>query len=206
MYRRFGKRLFDLLVAVPLFLVSLPLLALISLAIGITLGRPVFFVQERPGLHGRLFRLVKFRTMREARDRGGELLSDDLRMTRLGRFLRATSLDELPELVQVITGQLSLVGPRPLLQEYLPLYSAEQRRRHEPRPGITGWAQVHGRNELPWDARLAMDVWYVDHVSFGLDLRIILRTVGKVLRMEGIHAPGRATVERFRGDGPRASG
>jgi lipopolysaccharide/colanic/teichoic acid biosynthesis glycosyltransferase len=195
------KRLFDLAVAVSLLtLLSAPLL-LLALLVRVSLGGPVLFRQVRPGLHGRPFRMIKFRTMTDGRDADGALLPDAQRLTPLGRFLRATSLDELPELWNVIRGDMSLVGPRPLLMEYLPLYSAEQARRHEVRPGVTGWAQVNGRNSLSWERRLEMDVWYVDHQSFWLDLRILVMTVGKVVRRDGISADGEATMPKFTGNG-----
>jgi sugar transferase EpsL len=174
-----------------------PLLLLVALAVRIGLGSPVLFVQERPGVGGRPFRLRKFRTMRNATDRDGKPLGDDKRLTYLGRFLRSCSLDELPELWNVLTGDMSLVGPRPWLMEYLAHYTPEQMRRHEVRPGITGWAQVNGRNAASWEERLRLDVWYVDHWSFWLDLRILLRTVWTVIRREGISAEGHATMPRF---------
>lgn len=195
------KRLLDCLAAaVGLALLALPL-AVIAVLVRWNMGGPVLFVQQRPGYHGRPFRLVKFRTMTGARDARGRLLPDGERLTRIGRWLRATSLDELPELWNVLRGDMSLVGPRPLLMEYLPLYSERQARRHEVRPGLTGWSQVNGRNTVDWPARLEMDVWYVDHRSLGLDLRILLRTLGLVLRREGIHQEGRATMDAFRGNG-----
>jgi sugar transferase EpsL len=172
-------------------LLALPVLAVVAAAVGITLGRPVLFRQPRPGLHGRPFALVKFRTMRAGAG------SDAERLTRFGRFLRATSLDELPELWNVLRGDMSLVGPRPLLMQYLQRYTPEQRRRHEMKPGITGWAQVNGRNALTWDERFALDVWYIDHWSLALDLRILARTVGATLRRKGITAPGSATMPEF---------
>lgn len=162
-------------------------------------GAGIFFVQERPGLRGRIFRIVKFRTMTDARDASGRLLPDAQRITRLGRLLRATSIDELPQLWNVLRGDMSLVGPRPLLPEYLPRYSARQARRHEVRPGITGWAQCHGRNATSWEVRLEQDVWYVDHLSARLDLQILLLTVCKVLRREGIGSADGATKEPFEG-------
>ena len=161
------------------------------------LGRPVLFRQLRPGLGGRPFTLLKFRTMTDARDEAGELLPDDQRMTRLGRFLRHSSLDELPELINVLQGEMSLVGPRPLLMEYLPHYTPEQARRHEVRPGVTGWAVTHGRNTTTWAERLQQDVWYVDHRSFALDCRILLLTVVKVIKQEDISPKGRVTMPRF---------
>ena len=193
------KRAFDLITATVLLAVLALPLALLALVIRVRLGSPVFFRQQRPGLHGRLFRMIKFRTMTDARNAQGELLPDAERLTALGRALRASSLDELPELWNVLWGHMSLVGPRPLLPEYLPLYNAHQARRHEVRPGITGWAQVNGRNALSWEDRFDLDVWYVDHQSFALDLRILALTVRKVLLREGISAPGEATVSRFTG-------
>ena len=193
------KRLFDLVVAATALLVlALPMLAL-ALAVRLHLGKPVLFRQLRPGRHGVPFRLIKFRTMRELYDARGELLPDEERLTRLSRFLRATSLDELPELWNVVRGEMSLVGPRPLLMEYLPLYTPEQARRHEVRPGITGWAQVNGRNSLTWEEKFELDVWYVDHQSFLLDLEILWRTLIKVLSADGISPPGREIMERFSG-------
>jgi len=184
------------LITTPLWL---PLLGIISLLIWWRLGRPIFFVQERIGYGGKRFRLLKFRTMTEERDANGALLPDEKRLTKLGQWLRRTSLDELPELIHVLQGEMSLVGPRPLLPEYLPLYNEEQIRRHEVLPGLTGWAQVHGRNAVDWETRFALDVWYVDHMSLGLDLKILGLTVWKVLRGEGIQAPGHATMPKFTG-------
>lgn len=200
-YRRWGKRLFDLAVAVPVLVVLGPVLGVLALLVHWQLGAPVLFRQQRPGLHGRPFTLYKFRTMTEARDAEGRLLPDAQRLTPFGRFLRSTSLDELPELFNVVRGEMSLVGPRPLLMQYLERYTPTQRRRHEVRPGITGWAQVNGRNALDWPQRLALDVWYVDHLSFALDLRILLLTAVKVLRREGISEPGQATMQEFTGEG-----
>jgi sugar transferase EpsL len=193
------KRIFDAVVASLLLLVSSPALIAAALLVWRNLGRPVLFRQERPGKDGRLFRMLKLRTMIESRDQSDRLLTDEERLTRFGRWLRATSLDELPTLWNVVRGEMSLVGPRPLLVEYLTLYSAEQARRHEVRPGITGWAQIHGRNELDWPERLALDVWYVDHRSFRLDLKILLLTIPKVWRREGISAQGEATMKAFAG-------
>ena len=193
------KRAFDVLVAAAaLAVLALPMLA-IALVVRVNLGKPVIFVQPRPGRHGVPFRLIKFRTMRNAYDASGELLPDEERLTRLGRFLRATSLDELPELWNVVRGEMSLVGPRPLLMEYLPLYTPEQARRHKVRPGLTGWAQVNGRNTITWEEKFALDVWYVDHQSFLLDLKIISRTLIKVLAAEGISPPDQEIMERFSG-------
>jgi lipopolysaccharide/colanic/teichoic acid biosynthesis glycosyltransferase len=176
-----------------------PVLAATALAVRLRLGSPVLFRQERPGLHGRPFTMYKFRTMRDGVDAAGDPLPDEARLTPLGRFLRSTSLDELPELWSVLRGDMSLVGPRPLLMDYLPLYSAEQARRHEVRPGVTGWAQVNGRNALTWEEKFRLDVWYVDNQSFLLDLKIICLTLFKVIKSEGISQPGHATMERFMG-------
>lgn len=193
------KRLVDVLVALIGLLLSAPLLVLIAWRVRRELGPPVLFTQQRPGLDGRLFRLRKFRTMTDERGPDGELLPDELRLTDFGRFLRSTSLDELPELYNVLVGDMSLVGPRPLLPEYLPLYSAEQARRHEVRPGITGWSQINGRNNRTWDDKLALDVWYVDHLGPLLDLRILVRTARVILRRQGVTLDGHATTVPFRG-------
>ena len=190
----------DVLVAgMALVLLALPLLLLGSM-VRLKLGSPVLFRQVRPGLYGRPFMMVKFRTMTDERGADDDLLPDAQRLTAFGRFLRASSLDELPELWNVLRGEMSLVGPRPLLMEYLPLYSPEQARRHEVRPGITGWAQVNGRNALSWEERFKLDVWYVDHRSLWLDLRILWLTVRKVIVREGISAQGEATMPRFTGN------
>jgi lipopolysaccharide/colanic/teichoic acid biosynthesis glycosyltransferase len=194
------KRFFDFLAAaIGLLLLAVPL-ALLAWQVRRKLGSPVLFTQVRPGLHGKPFRMVKFRTMTDERDASGALLPDAQRLTPFGRFLRASSLDELPELWNVLRGEMSLVGPRPLLMEYLPLYSPEQTRRHEVRPGITGWAQVNGRNAISWADKFALDVWYVDHRSLWLDVRILWLTVRKVLVRNGISAAGEATMPRFEGD------
>ncbi|NBW48608.1 MAG: sugar transferase [Betaproteobacteria bacterium] len=196
------KRLFDVCVALGLLVaLALPLL-LLAWAVRRNLCSPVLFRQLRPGLQGRPFMMVKFRTMTDARDAGGALLPDAQRLTKFGRFLRASSLDELPELWNVLRGEMSLVGPRPLLMEYLPLYSPEQARRHEVRPGITGWAQINGRNAVSWDQRFLLDVWYVEHRSLWLDLKILWLTGRKVLVREGISAQGDATMPRFTGNKP----
>ena len=196
------KRFFDFTAAaVALLLLCLPLLAL-TLLVRRKLGRPAFFRQVRPGLHGRPFEMVKFRSMTDARGPDGALLPDADRLTPFGRFLRSSSLDELPGLWNVLKGDMSLVGPRPLLVEYLPLYSPEQARRHEVRPGITGWAQVNGRNAIGWDDKFRLDVWYVDHRSLWLDLKILWLTVKKVLVRDGISAAGEATMARFTGRQP----
>lgn len=193
------KRVFDVSIsAIALVLLS-PVLAYVAWQVRSKMGSPVLFRQVRPGLRGKAFEMVKFRTMRDALDRGGRPLPDGERMTAFGSFLRASSLDELPELWNVLKGDMSLVGPRPLLMEYLPLYTAEQRRRHEVRPGITGWAQVNGRNALAWDEKFRLDVWYVDNLSFLLDLKILFLTVRKVFKRDGISAAGEATMPRFTG-------
>ncbi len=194
------KRLFDLITSLlGLLMLAIPLLTLVLL-VRCKLGSPVFFRQVRPGLHGKPFEMVKFRTMTNAHDAAGTLLSDAQRLTSFGRFLRASSLDELPELWNVLRGDMSLVGPRPLLMEYLSLYSPEQARRHEVLPGITGWAQVNGRNAISWEEKFSLDIWYVDHRSFWLDLRILWLTVRKVLVRDGISAAGEATMPRFTGN------
>ncbi len=200
-YRRFGKRLFDIALALPALVILAPLMAVLAALVGLILGAPVLFRQQRPGRHARLFTLVKFRTMVEARDGENPCASDAERLTPFGGILRRLSLDELPELLNVLKGDMSLVGPRPLLKRYLERYTPEQARRHEVRPGITGWAQVNGRNALTWDERFRLDVWYVDHVSLELDIRIIARTAGKVLKREGIHHPEEATMKEFMGRG-----
>lgn len=193
------KRCFDFCAAAgALVLLAVPLFVL-AVLVRVRLGKPVLFSQVRPGMHGKPFRMIKFRTMTDERAPDGALLPDADRLTRFGRFLRASSLDELPELWNVLKGDMSLVGPRPLLVDYLPLYSPEQARRHEVRPGITGWAQVNGRNALSWEDRFALDVWYVDHQSLALDVRILWLTVRKVLVREGISAAGEATMSRFTG-------
>jgi lipopolysaccharide/colanic/teichoic acid biosynthesis glycosyltransferase len=193
------KRLVDVIGALAGLVLFSPVLLIVAAVLWAKMGRPVFFRQTRPGQHGKPFLMYKFRTMREATDRAGNPLSDAERLTPFGRFLRSTSLDELPELWNVLKGDMSLVGPRPLLMEYLPLYSAEQARRHELRPGLTGWAQVNGRNALSWEAKFALDVWYVDNHSMWLDLKIIWMTVIKVIKRQEISADGEATMSRFNG-------
>ena len=199
MYHTFGKRILDLALTVPALTLLAPLVAIVVLAVRIRLGAPVLFRQRRPGLGGRPFTLLKFRTMTHARDQQGRLLPDSERLTRLGRFLRATSLDELPELLNVLQGDMSLVGPRPLLMQYLGRYTPEQMRRHNVRPGLTGWAQINGRNAISWEQKFALDCWYVDNQSFLLDLQILLRTAGTVLRREAISHEGHATMSEFLG-------
>lgn len=193
------KRLIDILVAATCLVLGAPVLLLLAALVRWKLGSPVLFRQLRPGLGGRPFELIKFRSMTDRRDAQGALLPDEQRLTRFGRFLRASSFDELPELWNVLKGDMSLVGPRPLLMDYLPLYNAHQQRRHEVRPGITGWAQVNGRNALSWQEKFDADVWYVDNRSFALDLRIAWRTLVGVMRREGISAVGDATMPRFTG-------
>jgi lipopolysaccharide/colanic/teichoic acid biosynthesis glycosyltransferase len=193
------KRIVDTLLILLALLLLLPAMLLLAWLVRHKLGSPVFFRQTRPGLQGRPFNMVKFRTMTDARGSDGQLLSDADRLTAFGRFLRASSLDELPELWNVLKGDMSLVGPRPLLVEYLPLYSPEQARRHEARPGITGWAQVNGRNALSWEDKFKLDVWYLDHRSLWLDIKILWLTVRKVLMREGISAAGEATMSKFTG-------
>jgi sugar transferase EpsL len=193
------KRLLDIGVSLAALLLLTPLLFAVGVGVRYFLGSPVLFVQERPGLRGQLFTLYKFRTMREEAGPSGESLADSARLTPFGRWLRTTSLDELPELWNVLRGDMSLVGPRPLLPEYLPLYTPEQARRHEVRPGLTGWAQVHGRNQVDWEKRFALDVWYVENWSLMLDLKILLRSLRVVLSGSGINQHGSATMEPFRG-------
>jgi len=202
MSRRQGhvaKRALDLALTVPALVFLSPVIVILGGLVRILLGPPVLFRQQRPGLHGEPFTIIKFRTMADARDEQGRLLPDSHRLTSFGRFLRRTSLDELPELVNVVRGDMSLVGPRPLRIEYLDRYSRKQARRHEVPPGITGWALVHGRNELPWEEKFALDVWYVDNRSLGLDLKILWMTVWTIIRGRGINSPGSATTEDFMG-------
>ena len=198
-YRSHGQRLFDLLISTVILVLSWPLFVPVFLCVRFFLGTPVLFKQKRPGLNGKPFTIYKFRTMTDKRDERGVLLPDSDRMTPFGRLLRATSLDELPELLNVVKGEMSIVGPRPLLMEYLPRYSPWQMRRHEVKPGITGWAQVNGRNALTWEKKFEMDVWYVDHQSLSLDVKILAMTLLKVIQREGISQPGQATMELFRG-------
>jgi lipopolysaccharide/colanic/teichoic acid biosynthesis glycosyltransferase len=195
------KRVIDVTGASVALVLLSPFLAVIALLVRVRMGRPVLFRQQRPGRGGRPFEMTKFRTMTDRRGPDGALLPDAERLTHLGRFLRRTSIDELPELLNVVKGDMSLVGPRPLLMEYLPLYSPAQARRHEVRPGITGWTQVNGRNALTWDEKFALDVWYVDHRSTRLDFEILGKTVSQVFSGHGVSAPGHATMEPFRGNG-----
>ena len=195
------KRIVDILGAGLGLLLLSPVLAIVAYKIRRDMGSPVLFRQTRPGLHGKPFQMVKFRTMRNATDAEGKPLPDAERLTKLGQFLRSSSLDELPELWNVLKGEMSLVGPRPLLMEYMPLYSVEQARRHEVRPGVSGWAQVNGRNAISWDEKFALDVWYVDNRSLWLDLKIIWLTTRKVIKRDGISAAGEATMPKFTGNG-----
>lgn len=194
------KRLVDFIVSFCTLLIFLPVILTLAILIAYKLGTPVLFSQTRPGMYGKPFKMVKFRSMTEERDTDGNLLPDSERLTKFGKFLRSSSLDELPGLWNVLKGEMSLVGPRPLLMEYLPLYNAEQYRRHEVRPGITGWAQVNGRNAISWSDKFKLDVWYVDNRSFWLDIKILFMTVKKVLVREGISAEGHVTTEKFTGN------
>ena len=198
-----GKRAFDVLLSAVGLAVALPVVAVTALVVRVTLGSPVIFRQQRPGLNGRPFVLYKFRSMIDTEARDGQPLADEARLTRVGHWLRKLSLDELPQLWNVLVGDMSLVGPRPLLMEYLPLYGARQARRHEVRPGITGWAQVNGRNALTWEEKFELDVWYVDHVSFTTDMQIIALTLLRLVRPQGISQPGAATMSRFTGSARR---
>lgn len=195
----FCKRLFDVVFSLLALIILSPVILLLAVWLALAQGWPVLFTQTRPGLGGKLFHLVKFRTMRDARGADGKLLPDEQRITRLGAFLRRSSLDELPEFLNVLKGDMSVVGPRPLLVQYLERYSPQQARRHDVLPGITGWAQVNGRNALTWEEKFALDVWYVDHWSFWLDMRIILLTGWKIFKREGISQPGHATMPEFMG-------
>ena len=198
-YVTIGKRILDISLAAAGLLLTLPVIVVLALLIRATLGSPILFSQLRPGYRGLPFMLIKFRSMTDARTRSGEPLSDEARLTPFGMWLRRLSLDELPQLWNVLKGDMSLVGPRPLLMEYLPLYDARQARRHEVRPGVTGWAQVNGRNALSWEQKFELDEWYVDHVSFALDMKILARTLLRLVRPSGISAPGSATMSKFTG-------
>ena len=200
MYSRYLKRLADLILSLAALILLSPVLLILTILGAVKMKGNPFFTQERPGLHERIFRLIKFRTMTNERDGNGELLPDEDRLNRYGQFLRSTSLDELPELINILKGDMAIIGPRPLLVRYLPRYSAEQRRRHEVRPGLTGYAQAHGRNALSWEERFRLDVWYVDHVSFRTDLGIFFATIRSVLKHEGISSETSATMEKFMGN------
>ncbi len=195
----FIKRIFDVIFSFLVLIILSPLILLLSLLLLLIQGWPILFTQRRPGLDGRLFDLIKFRTMRDTRDARGSLLPDEQRITRLGAFMRRSSLDELPEFLNVLNGDMSVVGPRPLLVQYLERYTPEQARRHDVLPGVTGWAQINGRNALTWEEKFALDVWYVDHWSFRLDIRIVFLTVWKAIKGEGISQPGHATMPEFMG-------
>ena len=198
-YYPHGKRLLDVVGSAAALAVLSPLLLVLGGLVRVLLGSPILFRQARAGQYGQPFAICKFRTMTDARDEAGRLLPDEVRLTAFGRFLRSTSLDELPELWNVLKGEMSLVGPRPLLADYLPLYSPEQVRRHDVRPGITGWAQVKGRNALTWEEKFRLDVWYVDGISLRLDLKILFLTLWQIVKREGINEPGQATAQRFTG-------
>jgi sugar transferase EpsL len=198
-YRKFGKRFFDLVLVIPGLILISPMLLLVAIVAKFKIGSPVLFQQERPGIHGKIFKMVKFRSMRNDRDANGELLPDEVRLVPFGKLLRATSLDEFPELWNVIKGEMSLVGPRPLLAKYLDRYNPTQARRHEVRPGITGWAQINGRNAITWEEKFDYDVWYVDNLSFFLDVKILALTVLKVFKRSGTSAEGHATMPEFLG-------
>ena len=201
MYIQLIKRASDFIISVISFIIILPVILIIAILLLIANNGKVFFTQERPGKNSKSFFVVKFKTMNDRHDQTGKLLPDHQRLTKVGKFIRTTSLDELPQLINVIKGDMSLVGPRPLLVKYLPLYSLEEARRHEVKPGITGWAQVNGRNAISWHEKFELDVWYVDHLSFLLDVKIIWMTILKVFKREGISQQGQATVEAFRGAG-----
>lgn len=192
----------DVVISFTAVLLLMPVWFCLALLVRLKLGTPILFRQQRPGEYGRPFTILKFRTMTDAHDSAGNLLPDADRLTKFGKFLRSTSLDELPELLNVLKGEMSLVGPRPLLMRYLPLYTPEQMRRHEAKPGITGWAQVNGRNALTWEEKFAYDVWYVGHLSFSLDVKIVFRTLITILRRNNINQPGQATIEPFKGSQP----
>ena len=200
MYRRIVKRLLDFVLSLLALIVLSPLLLILTLIGAVTMKGNPFFVQERPGLHEKIFRLIKFRTMTDQKDKTGRLLPDDVRLNGYGRFLRSTSLDELPELWCILKGDMSIIGPRPLLVKYLPLYSEEQRHRHDVRPGLTGYAQSHGRNTVTWEDKFRMDVWYTRNLSFRLDVSIFFRTIAAVLKRNGINSETAATMEEFKGN------
>ena len=200
MYKKYFKRLLDVIISFFVLVIISPLLIAVSLWLHFAnKGAGAFFFQQRPGLKGRIFRVIKFKTMTDERDADGNLLPDEARLTRVGRFVRSTSIDELPQFINVLKGDMSLIGPRPLLVEYLPLYNDEQKRRHDVRPGISGWAQCHGRNAISWHEKFSLDVWYVDHLSFATDLKIVAMTIKSVLLRSGISQEGQATMEAFDG-------
>ncbi len=199
MYLKYVKPVFDVVVSAVGFIALSPFFLLSAILLFFANNGKVFFLQPRPGKNGKIFRVIKFKTMSDKKDANGNLLPDAERLTGIGNIIRKTSLDEIPQLLNVIKGDMSLIGPRPLLVEYLPLYNADQKRRHEVKPGITGWAQVNGRNAISWEQKFAYDVWYVDHLGFGLDMKILFMTFAKVFRSEGINAAGSATMEKFTG-------
>lgn len=198
-YAKYGKRIFDLCLTVPAFIILSPVMGMTAVLVAVKLGRPVLFTQKRPGYHERIFRMYKFRSMTDERDEDGELLPDEVRLTSFGKKLRSSSLDELPELWNILKGDMSLVGPRPLLVQYLPLYNAQQRKRHEVKPGITGLAQINGRNRITWEEKFSYDVQYVENISWKEDIRILAETVLTVFKREGINSENSATMEDFTG-------
>ena len=200
MYKIYSKRILDFLLSIIGFILLSPIFILVTVLLFITNNGKPFFFQDRPGKNEKIFKVIKFKTMTDERGRDGELLPDKKRLTTIGSFVRKTSLDEIPQLLNVIKGDMSLVGPRPLLVQYLPLYNKKQKRRHEVKPGITGWAQVNGRNTVGWQKKFEYDVWYVDHLTFLLDIKIIFMTIFKVFKSEGISADGQATMEEFKGN------
>jgi lipopolysaccharide/colanic/teichoic acid biosynthesis glycosyltransferase len=201
MYKKIGKPILDFSAALVVLILLFPLLFLLTVLLFFANGASPFFIQARPGREGHIFYIIKFKTMHDAKNEKGELLPDNERLTKLGHLVRKTSLDELPQLINVLKGDMSLIGPRPLLPEYLSLYNEEQQKRHQVKPGITGWAQVNGRNAISWKKKLAYDVWYVDNISFLLDVKIVLKTIKKVLISEGVSADGSTTIGRFKGNG-----
>ena len=200
MYKNYLKRFLDLVLSFVGLLLLSPILVLIILLLAIANSGKPFFFQMRPGINGQLFKIIKFKTMNDKKDNNGNLLNDNLRLTKVGNFVRKTSLDEIPQLLNVLKGDMSLIGPRPLLPEYLPLYNNEQKKRHNVRPGITGWAQVNGRNAISWQQKFEYDVWYVQHLSFKLDVKIIVKTIQKVIKSEGIYANPTSVMNRFKGN------
>ena len=205
MYKKFIKRILDLILSLIAIIILIPIMLILYILVRIKLGKPAIFKQERPGKNEKIFTLYKFRTMTDDKDEKGNLLPDEQRLTKFGKILRSTSLDELPELFNILKGDMSIVGPRPLLVEYLPLYNEEQKRRHEVRPGLTGLAQVSGRNNLDWDERFKEDIYYIKHISFRKDIKIIFKTMVKVIKREDISANGSATVQKFKGSGKNAT-
>jgi lipopolysaccharide/colanic/teichoic acid biosynthesis glycosyltransferase len=199
-YKKYLKPTLDFIIAFAGFIILLPAFIIIVLLLFVANNGKVFFLQSRPGLHEKIFKVIKFKTMNDKKDKSGNLLPDSKRLTGIGKFIRKTSLDEIPQLLNVIKGEMSLIGPRPLLVEYLPLYNDLQKRRHKVKPGITGWAQVNGRNAISWNQKFEHDVWYVDHLSFALDVRIFFLTIKKVFKSEGINSPTAATMEKFSGN------